>query len=284
VVAATNIGDNRNKRQTGHIVADEAPEGRDLQKILAALGSPIRREILASIWDRELRAGEIAAAFDVTAPTISEHLGVLRDAGLVTCTVAGTSRHYRARKDVMRDLYGALPDSVRWTPADDIPETEASRAQRKFVVVATVDVETDQQATFNAFTDASIYSRWLGVPVRIRDGWFACTMEWGTRVRGRYEVVAPPDLIAMRWDFEDDNVPLPGREMTAYLRLSRAPGRGTRTHVEVHQLVDTPEQAAFMDAAWRLVLGRLKNGVVAASDPATAVATRGPRPKTRRSA
>jgi DNA-binding transcriptional ArsR family regulator/uncharacterized protein YndB with AHSA1/START domain len=265
-------------------VTDEALEGRDLQKILAALASPIRREIMASIWDRQLRAGEIAAAFDVTAPTISQHLGVLRDAGLVTCTVAGTSRHYRARKDVMRDLYGALPDSVRWTPADDITETEASSAQRKFVVVANVDVETDQQTTFDAFTDGAVYSRWLGVPVRIRDGQFACTMEWGTRVRGRYEVVAPPDLIAMRWDFEDDNVPLPGREMTGYLRLSRAPGRRARTHVEVHQMVDTLEQAAFMDAAWRLVLGRLKNGVVAASNPDAAVAARPPRPKRRRSA
>jgi uncharacterized protein YndB with AHSA1/START domain/DNA-binding transcriptional ArsR family regulator len=265
-------------------VADEAPDQRDLQKILTALASPIRREILASIWERQLRAGEIAAAFDVTAPTISEHLGVLRDAGLVTCTVAGTSRHYRARKDVMRDLYGALPDSVRWTPADDIPETEASSAQRKFVVVASVDVATDQRTTFNAFTDPDVYSRWLGVPVRIRDGRFDCTMEWGTRVRGRYEVVAPPDLIAMRWDFEDDNVPLPGREMTGYLRLSRAPGRGAGTHVEVEQIVETLEQASFMDAAWRLVLGRLKNGVVAASDPAASVAGRPPRPKRRRSA
>jgi len=57
---------------------------RDIQKVLSALASPVRREILALIWDRDLPAGEIAAAFEVTAPTISQHLGVLREAGLVT--------------------------------------------------------------------------------------------------------------------------------------------------------------------------------------------------------
>jgi len=70
----------------------------------------------------------------------------------------------------------------------------------------------------------------------------------------------------MRWDFDDDNVPVPGREMVGYVRLSliRPPGAGAEgalaCHVEVHQLVGTPEQAAFMEVAWRMVLGRLKGG------------------------
>ena len=55
---------------------------RDIQKVLAALTSPVRREILGLIWDRELSAGEIADAFPVTKPTISQHLAVLREAGL----------------------------------------------------------------------------------------------------------------------------------------------------------------------------------------------------------
>ena len=57
---------------------------RDIQKVITALTSPIRREILALIWDREVPAGEIAAAFAVTKPTISQHLAVLREAGLAT--------------------------------------------------------------------------------------------------------------------------------------------------------------------------------------------------------
>jgi hypothetical protein len=65
----------------------------------------------------------------------------------------------------------------------------------------------------------------------------------------------------MRWDFEDDNVPIPGGEMTGNLRVT--PGDGG-AHVEVHQLVDTPVQADFMQRAWTMVLGRLKAGAAEA--------------------
>jgi uncharacterized protein YndB with AHSA1/START domain len=103
-------------------------------------------------------------------------------------------------------------------------------------------------------------------------------MEWGTSVRGRYELVCPPELIVMRWDFEDDNVPVPGGEMTGYLRI-QPNGQGSR--VEVHQLVDSPAQATFMEGAWAMVLGRLKSGVARASDPSAIVEPRPSRPKLR---
>jgi uncharacterized protein YndB with AHSA1/START domain len=119
------------------------------------------------------------------------------------------------------------------------------------------------------------------VPVTIEDGRFDCTMEWGTRVRGTYDLVCPPELIVMRWDLEDDNVPIPGGEMTGYLRV-QARGRGA--HVEVHQLVDTARQAEFMEAAWGMVLGRLRSGVAAASNPSVPLKPRARREKRRPSA
>jgi uncharacterized protein YndB with AHSA1/START domain len=146
-------------------------------------------------------------------------------------------------------------------------------------VVASIEVPTDQRTTFTAFTDPIVYSRWLGSPVSIVDGRFAASMEWGTEVRGWYELVVPPELIVMRWDFDDLNVPVPGRSMTGYLRLFPL-RRGTR--VEVHQLVDLPEQATFMESAWGMVLGRLKQGVVAASDSSVDVAKRRSRSKSGR--
>ena len=142
--------------------------------------------------------------------------------------------------------------------------------------MAETEVTTSQQATFTAFTDPAVYSRWLGVPVTITGGRFAATMEWGTRVRGRYELVCPPELIVMRWDFEDDNVPVPGGELTGYLRV-RPRGDGAR--VEVHQLAGTRAQADFMEAAWTMVLGRLRAGVADAAGPGPAAAPRAPRPK-----
>lgn len=250
---------------------------RDIQKVLAALTSPVRREILTLIWDRELPAGEIAAAFSVTKPTISQHLAVLREAGLVAITAAGTSRLYRARQEALRGLHAALGNPGKWRNAGgDAPERDFARARTKPVVVASAEVPVDVKDAFTAFTDAGVYSRWLGVPVTIDNGRFACTMEWGTHVRGWYELVCPPQLIVMRWDFDDDSVPIPGDELTAYLRITPA-GRGSRA--EVHQLAETPAQAAFMEAAWTMVLGRFVAGAVDALDPATPMPARKSRPK-----
>jgi DNA-binding transcriptional ArsR family regulator len=264
---------------------DHQPAGRgadqpagpagDIQKVIAALASPVRREILSMIWDRELLAGQIARAFSVSKPTISQHLAVLRAAGLVSARAAGTARHYRARQDALGGLRAALSSPGKWSSADNLPERTLSAARTGLVVVATAEVSTDQQTTFTAFTDPAVYSRWLGVPVTITDGRFAATMEWGTHVRGRYELVCPPELIVMRWDFEDDNIPVPGGELTGYLRIL-PDGGGAR--VEVHQLADTQAQADFMSAAWTMVLGRLRAGVAAAAGPGP-VTPRDPRPK-----
>src|SRR5680860_143821 len=64
---------------------------------IRALAEPRRREILELIRTTELPAGEIAAQFAVTRPAISQHLQILRDAGLVTERRQGTRRLYRAR-------------------------------------------------------------------------------------------------------------------------------------------------------------------------------------------
>ena len=75
---------------------------------IPALAEPRRREILDLIRDTELPAGEIAARFDVTRPAISQHLQVLRDAGLVVERRDGTRRLYRARPEGLDELRGYL--------------------------------------------------------------------------------------------------------------------------------------------------------------------------------
>ena len=71
---------------------------------LHAITEPRRREILRLIRDEERTAGDIAARFDVTRPAISQHLGVLRAAGLVAERRDGTRRWYRARPEGIREL------------------------------------------------------------------------------------------------------------------------------------------------------------------------------------
>ncbi len=71
---------------------------------IQALAEPRRREILNLVKDRELAVGEIAAQFDVTRPAISQHLRVLKDAGLVADRREGTRRYYRAVPEGLREL------------------------------------------------------------------------------------------------------------------------------------------------------------------------------------
>ena len=76
----------------------------------AALAEPRRREILRLVSGAELSAGEIARRFEVTRPAISQHLRVLREAGLVTERRSGTRRLYRARPETLADLRAYLED------------------------------------------------------------------------------------------------------------------------------------------------------------------------------
>jgi DNA-binding transcriptional ArsR family regulator len=61
---------------------------------LGALGDPTRRAIFELVSERPRPVGEIAARVPVTRPAVSQHLKVLKDAGLVTCRANGTRRLY----------------------------------------------------------------------------------------------------------------------------------------------------------------------------------------------
>lgn len=76
----------------------------DIDLVTRAIAEPRRREILTLVRDRELSAGEIAARFDVSRPAVSQHLAVLRGAGLLEERREGTSRLYRARPEALAGL------------------------------------------------------------------------------------------------------------------------------------------------------------------------------------
>ena len=79
--------------------------------ILRALGEPRRIAILRLVRDREYPSGEIAARFpDVTGPAVSQHLRVLREAGLIEERRSGTRRLYRARPEGLAELRALLRD------------------------------------------------------------------------------------------------------------------------------------------------------------------------------
>ena len=92
--------------------------------IFEALAHPTRRQILQDLKDGELAAGEIASRFQSSGPTISRHLGVLRNAGLVT-----------ERRDANRILYSVVGDRLALSVGDFLssvcPEQIVLREVRK---------------------------------------------------------------------------------------------------------------------------------------------------------
>lgn len=96
---------------------------------LRALAEPTRRSILRLVRDRELPAGAIAAGFDVSRPAISQHLAVLRAAGLLAERRDGTRRLYRARPERVHEIQREL--EAFWDSRLDRLRDEAEAEQRR---------------------------------------------------------------------------------------------------------------------------------------------------------
>jgi DNA-binding transcriptional ArsR family regulator len=75
--------------------------------VFGALANPTRREVLDLLREGPRAVQDIAEHFDMARPSVSEHLKVLLDAGLVTESRSGRQRYYAVRADPLQDL-------VRW--------------------------------------------------------------------------------------------------------------------------------------------------------------------------
>lgn len=82
------------ERNQDELMEDALSANGSLQRIFEALASAPRRRILAYLAHTSLTAGEIAARFDISKPSISQHLGVLENAGLIAKKRQGQFIHY----------------------------------------------------------------------------------------------------------------------------------------------------------------------------------------------
>ena len=76
------------------------------QETFKALSDPTRREILRLLRDRAKTAGEIGSHFDMTGATISHHLSVLREAGLISDDRRGKYIYYELNLSVLDEITG----------------------------------------------------------------------------------------------------------------------------------------------------------------------------------
>lgn len=75
-----------------------------MNSVFKALADPTRREILARLRKGPLTSGQIAEAFPSAWPTISRHLAVLRESGLITATRNGQYINYELDTSVLQDV------------------------------------------------------------------------------------------------------------------------------------------------------------------------------------
>lgn len=83
-----------------------------LQTVAEALVSPVRRKILAYLSAGPMTAGEIAARFDITKPSLSGHLSLLSNAGLIVGRRQGNHIHYDLVGDSLVNKLNALVQEV----------------------------------------------------------------------------------------------------------------------------------------------------------------------------
>jgi DNA-binding transcriptional ArsR family regulator len=97
--------------------------------VFEALASPRRRQILQLVWDRERAAGDIHRALpEVSFGAVSQHLGVLEEAGLVVRRTQGRFHFYEARRAELGDL-GRWLETV-WDDALDDLKRHAEGEER----------------------------------------------------------------------------------------------------------------------------------------------------------
>lgn len=94
--------------------SDPPPAG-PADTIFAALASPVRRDLLRLLLEGPRTAGDLASHFAMRRPSVSEHLRVLREAGLVSERKSGRERHYRLEGEPLLDLREWLhPYEIFW--------------------------------------------------------------------------------------------------------------------------------------------------------------------------
>lgn len=100
--------------------------------VFEAIAQPTRREILRLLGGGELNATAIAARFEVSQPAVSQHLKVLKEAGLVNERRDGTRRLYSVRAEGFGELHDFLAELLpaRLERLKELAEDEEKRGRR----------------------------------------------------------------------------------------------------------------------------------------------------------
>ncbi len=87
-----------------------------VNRVYRALADPTRRRVLQLLRDGDMTAGDLAAQFDLSWPTMSGHFSVLREANLIQAERSGSTITYSLNTSVLEEAIGGLLDAFRIQP------------------------------------------------------------------------------------------------------------------------------------------------------------------------
>lgn len=220
--------------------------------MLEVAAEPTRRRLLQLLAPGERTVTQLASQFTVTRSAISQHLGMLAEAGLVTARKQGRERYYRLdERGVLRlralmesfwsdELDRLVADAAHYPPS----QGDCAMPFEKAVVVP-----LDPTSTFALITQPDRLRRWMAVAARIElrtGGAYRWTVTPGHSAAGTVIDVDPGKRVVFTWGWEDHGDPAgrvdgdhhadPGRRRhrgpAGPRRADRAAGRPARQRVE----------------------------------------------------
>ena len=102
-----------------------------MSDVYQALSSPVRREILLLLKERDMSAGEIAEQIDVAKSTLSGHFNVLKTANLVVTSREGTTITYSLNTSVVEDVLATLLNLLANGKKDKEKNKAKSKGKKK---------------------------------------------------------------------------------------------------------------------------------------------------------
>lgn len=243
-----------------------------MEAAIRALSDRNRRRILDLVGEAELSAGDIARHFDVSRSAISQHLTVLKEAGLVTERRDGTRRRYRARPEGFAEARFYLEsfwDERLRRLRSEADATPGMPASERLGVERDIVIPTAPEDVWTLLVDSDAMRRWMGVAVVIDPrpgGRYRVEIVPGEVVEGTVLVVDRPTRLAHTWGWVGDaDTPVPvGSTVVVYDLLPVRSGTLLRL---THRGLPSVDTAGSHSRGWGHYLERLSAAAVGTAGP-----------------
>ena len=184
-----------------------------VDQALRAIAEPNRRHILDLVREGELSAGEISEHFDITRPAVSQHLSVLKQAGLLDEHRIGTRRLYRLRPQGLAELKRFLDRF--WDErlvalkrqAEQRGERDMDLISERLSVEREIVIAAEPETVWELLVNDEQATRWIGQSASFDlrpGGRYRVEVIPGQVATGEFVEIDPPNRLEYTWGWETD--------------------------------------------------------------------------------